>query len=330
MTPRRSGTGNYMRYSLMVLLTACTFTSAAFAAAPNTPRTIAIMPFGAQGGFDKDKARILDELIKTEIANYPNQHFITAKDIEGILGFDAMKQTFDCNIESCAAEIGGALGVAEIVTGTASKLGSKVIITLTRIDTNQVTVLGRGSSTTEVSKDDDLIGGVHSAFQTMMKDRASAIKNGVHSNPSVQKGVKLKEPLTTDSKLKASGKSVAKVPAGLEKMPMHEGRNWQPGAITWTFWTAGIVTAASGFVMFSQAQSQEAQSFETNVPGSQNAAYNASKNALVANVLFGGAAGLVAVGVMNWLLFDLTPEDSQVAIDIGPSGSMSLNFKKAW
>jgi hypothetical protein len=309
--------GNNMRYFWMVMLTAFTLSSLeSLAKGPATPRTIAIMPMGYQGGFSEDKARILDELIKTEIANYPELHFITAKDIEGILGFEAMKQAFDCNLESCAAEIGGALGVSEVVTGTASKLGSKVIITLTRIDTSKVAVLGRGSSTTHVSKDDDLIAGVHSSFKAMMKRQVSVVKKTV---PSV----------VAKPKAHVASEALSKSLIPKRTHSGDDGRNWEPGAITWTFWTAGIVAAASGFVMFSRAQSQEAESFETNVPGSQNAAYNASKNALLANVLFGGAGGLVGVGVMTWLLFDLTPEGSEVAVDAGPSG-MSLRFKKAW
>jgi hypothetical protein len=308
--------GNNMRYFWMVMLTAFTLSSfESLAKGPATPHTIAIMPMGYQGGFSEDKARILDELILAEITKYPQHQFITTRDIEGILGFEVLRQAFNCEADSCIAEIGGALGAAEVVTGTASKLGSTVIITLTRIDTNKVAVLGRGSSTTEISKEDDLIAGVRNAFKAMMKGKFTA-------KPRVAK----KKPKPTPAK----PIPIIKPTVEFNKKKNVDGRNWEPGAITWTFWSAGIVSAAGGFVMWSRAQKQETDSFQTDVPGSQRAAYDASKSVLIANTLFAGAGGLVAVGIMNWLLFDLTPEDTQVAVDVGPSGSMSLSLKKAW
>jgi hypothetical protein len=60
-------------YFWMVMLTAFTLSSLeSWAKEPAAQRTIAIMPMGYQGGFSEDKARILDELMKTEIANCPS------------------------------------------------------------------------------------------------------------------------------------------------------------------------------------------------------------------------------------------------------------------
>ena len=81
------GMGTSMRYFVIAFLVFGIFSSVAAAKSKVTRNTIAIMPFGSEGGFSKDKARILDELVIAEIVKYPGHQFITAKDIEGMLGF---------------------------------------------------------------------------------------------------------------------------------------------------------------------------------------------------------------------------------------------------
>jgi hypothetical protein len=61
-------------------------------------------------------------------------------DIETLIGFEKLKDAVACGSTSCYAEIGGALGVDEIVTGTVGKLPPYLMLTLKRIDSrrNQV------------------------------------------------------------------------------------------------------------------------------------------------------------------------------------------------
>ena len=54
-----------------------------------------------------------------------------------MLGLDKMKQAVGCDDVSCAAEIGGALGINYMVAGTAGKLGSRIVFSLKLIDTKK-------------------------------------------------------------------------------------------------------------------------------------------------------------------------------------------------
>ena len=146
--------------------------------------SLAVMPLQGQGGVSKETVLILDNLLSAQMAEFPEYKIITAKDIEGLLGFDAMKQAFDCEAEACTAEIGGALGVAQVVNGSVSKLGSKVILTLTRIDTARAEVLGRGSATAEVANQEQLIESLREALQTVMREVGSQSSGGPLGNLS--------------------------------------------------------------------------------------------------------------------------------------------------
>ena len=138
-------------------------------AAGKSRTSLAVMPLQAQGGVSKETVRILENLLSAQMADYPRYKIITSKDIEGLLGFDAMKQAFDCEAKSCTAEIGGALGVAQVMNGSVSQLGNKVILTLTRIDTAKAEVLGRGSATAELANQEQLIESLRQALRTVMR-----------------------------------------------------------------------------------------------------------------------------------------------------------------
>ncbi|MEK7704885.1 MAG: hypothetical protein AAB426_07995, partial [Myxococcota bacterium] len=62
---------------------------------------------------------------------------IGAQDINAILGLDKMKDALGCNDLSCAVQIGGALGVDLLLTGSVSTLGDEMIVSLTLIDTRE-------------------------------------------------------------------------------------------------------------------------------------------------------------------------------------------------
>src|SRR5690606_8239504 len=64
--------------------------------------------------------------------------------IQQMVQFEQEKQLLGCETDSsCLAELGGALGVAMLVTGSLGKVGSSYIINLTLTDTRTVTILAR-------------------------------------------------------------------------------------------------------------------------------------------------------------------------------------------
>jgi len=257
--------------------------------------TLAVMPFNPQGGMSEDKARILDDLVASQMIPYTQYKIITAKDIEGLLGFDALKQAFDCNANSCMQELGGALGVSQIITGSISKLGSKVIFTLTRIDTQRAEVLGRGSASTQADDDDQLINGLAQSLRAVMLS--------LHGQAPPKVAMATPEPAP-----------IVEV--------VTESSSDAPGALTWSLWTTGALSIAGGVVLWNKAATEAEDSYRTDAPGSQWDAYEAPKTVTLSFICSAVGGSLITAGLINWLFFDGDDESNpQAAITVHPSGT---------
>lgn len=89
---------------------------------------------------------ILDDLLTAEIAKHHEAKVISARDLNALLNVEQMKDALGCDDIACAAEIGGALGTPLLVSGSASRLGGKLIIQLSLIDTDTISVRARAKS----------------------------------------------------------------------------------------------------------------------------------------------------------------------------------------
>src|SRR5688572_19670656 len=98
------------------------------APASPAPEKIAVLPL-ARKRVAKEAAEILDELVLASIGKYPKYRAIGRSDFDAILGLEKMKDTLGCSEVACAVELGGALGVNLILSGTVSRLGTNVLIT---------------------------------------------------------------------------------------------------------------------------------------------------------------------------------------------------------
>jgi len=120
-----------------ILALMLTFTVVTQVGEPAQQKTkIAVMPLTAKR-VPTATAEILDDLLINEIGRKSEMEVIGAQDINAILGLDKMKDVLGCNDVSCAVQIGGALGVDFLLTGSVSTLGGEVIVSLTLIDTKQ-------------------------------------------------------------------------------------------------------------------------------------------------------------------------------------------------
>ncbi len=97
---------------------------------------LAVLPLSA-GQIAPETARILDDLLTSSIYRLKAYDVVNSADINALLGLDKMKDALGCNDVSCAAEIGGALGVDLLVSGSIGKLGGELIVTLTLLDAKQ-------------------------------------------------------------------------------------------------------------------------------------------------------------------------------------------------
>jgi hypothetical protein len=69
-----------------------------------------------------------------------------------MLNFEESKQLVGCTSNSsCIAEIGGAIGVAKVVSGSIGKLGSSYVVNLSLLDTKSARVIERESRTVPTS-----------------------------------------------------------------------------------------------------------------------------------------------------------------------------------
>ncbi len=132
----------YRAASTLILLTVC----AAASAAAET-RT-AVMPLNAKR-VPEATVDILDDLLVNEVAAKSGSTVIGSQDINAILGLDKMKEALGCDDLACAVQIGGALGVDFLLTGSVSTLGDEVIVSLTLIDTRESIAKKRAQSRAE-------------------------------------------------------------------------------------------------------------------------------------------------------------------------------------
>lgn len=75
----------------------------------------------------------LDVLV-TEVANTGRYEVISKNEIDSMLGLERMKDVIGCDDVSCMAEIGGALGVERMISGSVARLGEAFVVNLQLIN----------------------------------------------------------------------------------------------------------------------------------------------------------------------------------------------------
>jgi hypothetical protein len=112
-----------------------------FAAAP---QTIAVLDLKAHEGVSADLAQSLTEQIVFAVRDEAKgDHVIGSTDIASLLGFERQRSLLGCQESSCLAELGGALGAKQLVTGSLSIIGGQYVLVLRRISTARARTLGQ-------------------------------------------------------------------------------------------------------------------------------------------------------------------------------------------
>ena len=92
-------------------------------------------------GADPKVAHLVTTLVASELRKLPSLSVTSQQDIQNLLGLNRQRQLLQCADASCLAEIGGALGVDQMVTGSLSKLGESQVIVLRVVDVRRAQVL---------------------------------------------------------------------------------------------------------------------------------------------------------------------------------------------
>jgi hypothetical protein len=145
----------------------------ALAAAGPTVK-IAVMGLDSKG-VDPLLVDTLGELYSTSISDLGCCSVISRQDISSMLGFEKQRQLLNCGEDapSCIAEIGGALGVDKLASGSLGKVGDTYLLTLRLVDIRTARVEGRFSEKV-AGKEDDLLAalerGVPKIFDGLLKE----------------------------------------------------------------------------------------------------------------------------------------------------------------
>jgi TolB-like protein len=94
---------------------------------------------------DAERASFLDELLLQQIERVGRFKVLGMSDLKALIGFDKARQVAGCDEASCAAEIGGALGVRYIVAGIVSCIEGNTVLAVKMLDTRSASVLDRAT-----------------------------------------------------------------------------------------------------------------------------------------------------------------------------------------
>ncbi len=125
---------------LLVLASALLPHASPAGAATEGARKVAVLRIEPKAGFDADRAELFNEFLQNELRG-AGHTVIGRSDIEALVGLEKLKDALACDTTSCMAEIGGALGVDEIITGAIGKLDPYLLITLKRLSPKEGRVL---------------------------------------------------------------------------------------------------------------------------------------------------------------------------------------------
>lgn len=116
--------------------------------------SVAVMDLAGSEGVDTTLLTSLSGVVSQELDQLGAFRAISTNEIKQMLEFEGMKQTLGCDEMSCLAELGGALGVDYIISGSVARVGESYLLQL------QLTDIRRAKSVERVSReyDGDLAG----------------------------------------------------------------------------------------------------------------------------------------------------------------------------
>lgn len=98
-------------------------------AAEAAPLRVAVLPIKAEGGVKQEVANVVTEQLAAGI-QARRYSVMSPADLSARLGFDRQRALLGCTDASCLVEVGQALGVDRLVSGTITVVGHSVVINL--------------------------------------------------------------------------------------------------------------------------------------------------------------------------------------------------------
>ncbi len=139
--------------------------AAALAATP-AQRKIAVFDLEATG-VEPTLAQAASFVLPTEIRRRnPGAHVISSADVQAMLGLEKQKTMLGCGSAECFAEIGGALGAEELVSGRLGKVGKTYVLELRITDVKKARAVASAVRTVK-GEEDALLEAIRDAVAEM-------------------------------------------------------------------------------------------------------------------------------------------------------------------
>jgi TolB-like protein len=149
-------------------------TSATSLAAGSQKIKVAFVPLKAMGGVKQDVANLVTIQLAAEIQSR-GFSVMSPDDLQAKLGFDRQKELLGCTDANCLVEIGAALGVDRLVSGTIAHIGNSVVINLALINEASGNVDFRYSERVKEANDEAFLDLVPKAVNSLFPDVKAAV-----------------------------------------------------------------------------------------------------------------------------------------------------------
>jgi hypothetical protein len=118
-------------------------------------RTVILGVTARRGIDDPRLGEALSDVVIAVYGGDAGRSVVGPADLRRALDWDAARQAIGCDSDSCIAEVASAMNAARLVSGTVDAVGDEFLVTLTELDGNTFTAVGRVQRT--VRKDESLL-----------------------------------------------------------------------------------------------------------------------------------------------------------------------------
>jgi hypothetical protein len=243
-------------------------------------KRVAVYEMGMQE-IPPNVAKVVTDSILAEVRKLQGISAIGMDEIQDMLSHEASKQMVGCESnESCLAEIAGALGVDDLVTGSLSKVGENSVMVLRRIDQRRAKVMGTINKRLVAGSGEEFLAAIGPAIEELFPERQ--LREGAERGVPKEMALRLNPPpLPAWSFYTVAGGAVVAAAVGgvfglLAKQSETDANQYA---------ASGVDAPISGATLVEKQNTAESQAFN-------------------ANVAYGSAGGLALTAVIMFLFTD--------------------------
>jgi TolB-like protein len=249
---------------------------------------IAVTEIKSVQGVAPGTATILSDIVVSEVAK-GGYEVLSQSDIVAMVGFEKQKKMLGCDETGCLAEIGGALGVAYMLTGQVGQIGTRYRISLMVVDSKKALVVARAAQFCDQNED-----ALARVAETTVAQVLAAIRGGSELPPPVVAAPAATKP-KSDAK-PAPAAATATKPAGARSFTTPVLVVGGTGA---ALLVGGLVVGAMAKSQYNDLSAQQGQPGYYDTYQSEQASIH--NKAVAADVMV--ALGVVGLGVSGYLYY---------------------------